>query len=504
MVVSSDVLLDGESSPSAVAEFLTNTSVPGLVVGSRRNRSDWAAQQHFDVIDPSYGSVVGTLPQGDADLAKEAADIASEAFESGSWSRMAPQERARVLRRLADRIREDEGEVLAVLESIDTGKPLHVSRVDVGVCASYFEYFAGLADKVLGTSQHLHGGDGFVFREPVGVSAQIIPFNFPMQQVARGVAPALAAGCSVVIKPSPEASLTAAVIANLAVESGVPEGVINVVTGGADIGDALISHRSVSQVTFTGSVQGGIAVTQSAANNVVPTLLELGGKSASVVMGDYTPETVEGVGRMAFYNTGQNCGAGTRLLLDSTIADRFLHDLVGWTRELTIGVALADAYLGPLISERQMKRVQGYLDLARDDGGEFLVGGTSRSPSSEQNGYFVEPAIITGLPRDSRLFFEEVFGPLLCVDVVDTLDEAIDVSNATDYGLAAYIWTKDVSEALRFARNVHAGSVAVNGHGVGAGTELPTGGVKHSGWGREKGPFALENYTYVKSVTLKY
>lgn len=503
MVFSSDVLLDSESSPSSVREFLAGASVPGMVIGSRRRRSDWESRQVIDVVDPSFGAVVGTVPEGDEALVSEAAEIAAEAFASGSWSRMAPQERARILSDLADRIRQ-EGDRLAILESIDTGKPLRVSRVDVRVCASYFDYYAGLADKVLGTAQHLHGGDGLAFREPVGVSAQIIPFNFPMQQVARGVAPALAAGCSAVIKPSPEASVTAAVIANLAIDSGVPEGVINVVTGGADVGEALVSHSAVNQVTFTGSVHGGIAVTKSAASNVVPTLLELGGKSASVVLGEYTPDAVESVGRMAFYNTGQNCGAGTRLLLDRTIAERFLADLVAWTRELTIGTALEDAYLGPLISERQLERVQGYLELARQDGGNFLIGGSSPMQTSDSSGYFVEPAIVTGLPRDSRLFFEEVFGPVLCVDVVDSLEEAVGLANATEYGLAAYVWTQDISEALRFARDVHAGSIAINGHGVGAGTELPTGGVKHSGWGREKGPLALENYTYIKSVTLKY
>ncbi len=475
-----------------------------MVIGDAYAPGSWASCERFDVEDPSYGAVVTDLPLGTIGHIDQAVSAAADAYRSGVWSDMIPRERGRVLAKLAHRLADAEKERLALLESIDIGKPLRVSRVDVEVCAGYFEYYAGLADKCLGTTQRVQSdGTGLVFREPVGVSAQIIPFNFPMQQIGRGVAPALAAGCSVVIKPSPEAALTASCIARLALESGVPEGVINVVTGGADIGEALVSHPMIHQVTFTGSVAAGISVTQKAAENVVPTLLELGGKSPSVVMNDYGRDAIAGVGRMAFYNTGQNCGAGTRLLLHRDIADQFLEELVGWAQALTVGPAQEDPYLGPLISARQLEKVNAYIALAKEEGGSFLLGGESPLRGRAQNGYFVEPTIITGLPRDSRLFSEEIFGPVLCVDVFETLDEAIQISNATEYGLSAYIWTQNLSGAMEFAKRVHSGGVSING-GVGTGIELPSGGVKKSGWGREKGPSALENYTYVKSVTVKH
>lgn len=508
--------LEGESVPSASGNikapqslsgtrtFLREQAIPGMVIGSSCDVETWNKCERLEVIDPSYGAVVYELPQGNKEFVDGAVQSAASTFNRGDWSDLTPRERGRVLARLAERIRGSEKERLALLETIDIGKPLRVSRVDVDVCAGYFEYYAGLADKILGSTQRLQSdGVGLVFREPIGVSAQIIPFNFPLQQIGRGVAPALAAGCSVVIKPSPEASLTASVIARLAIEAGVPEGVVNVVTGGSDVGEALVSHPLINQVTFTGSVNGGIAVTRNAADNVVPTLLELGGKSASVVMNDYGPETAAGVGRMAFYNTGQNCGAGTRLLLQQDIAESFLTELVDWTNKITIGPGQEDEYLGPLISSKQLEKVERYLEQAKEEGGTFLTGGVEADLVKRTGGYYVQPAIITGLPRDSSLFQEEIFGPVLCVDTFDTLDEAIDLANATDYGLAAYIWTESIRDAMRFAKRVHSGGVSING-GAGTGIELPSGGVKKSGWGREKGPSALENYTYIKSVTLKH
>ncbi len=496
-------LIATPASPQQLREYVAAQDVPGMIIGAARSRADWAQTDALPVVDPSYGMEVCSLPLGTAAHVDRAVEVATESFEDGVWAGMAPRERGRILANVAFGITAAK-ERLALLESIDLGKPLQVSRADVDVSAGYFEYYAGLADKIAGTSHVLQSDAlGLVLREPYGVSAQVIPFNFPMQQIGRGVAPALAAGCSVVIKPSPEASLTASLIAQIAWEAGVPDGVINVVTGGADVGAALVSHEDVDQVTFTGSVAGGIAVAQAAARNVVPTLLELGGKSPSVVMGSFDDEVVAGVGRMAFYNTGQNCGAGTRLLLQREIADDFLDKLIAWTEDLTVGPALDNPYLGPLTSARQLAKVQSYLDLAELDGGTIQTAGRVCTTVEATDGYYMAPRIITGLPPESRLFQEEIFGPVLCVEVIDTLDEAIDRSNSTEYGLAAYIWTPNSRDALRFARQVRSGGVTVNGIGVGTGIELPSGGVQKSGWGREKGATAIENYTYVKSVTLK-
>lgn len=454
----------------------------------------------FVARDPSSNEVIAEVSEAGRDDVDAAVAAARTAFEEGPWRKMRAADRGRVLVTLAGLIRENADE-LANLESLDVGKPLVQAKMDVETCARYFEFYGGIADKLTGTTIPIatHLLD-YTVKEPIGVSGQIIPFNYPMQNTGRGAGPALAVGCTVVLKPSPESPLSPLAIARLAREAGVPAGVLNVVPGGPEAGAALAGHPGIDQVTFTGSVPTGISVAQAAAANVVPSVLELGGKSPSIVFGDANLErTVKGVMSAIFSNAGQTCSAGTRLLLeDGPGGERILQALVERTKALKIGRGLDGSDLGPLISARQRDKVEHLVKEAINEGAEVLCGGSR--PQIEGDGYFFEPTILRVQDNSASIAQTEVFGPVLTVVPFKTVDEAVAIANDTPYGLSAYVWTGDIDRALYLASNIRSGQVSVNTYDVGTGIEIPFGGYKKSGWGREKGLETLDSYTQIKNV----
>ncbi|MEP9373614.1 aldehyde dehydrogenase family protein [Mesorhizobium sp. KR1-2] len=432
---------------------------------------------------------------------------AVEAAEKGLavWRDTAPAERCRVLNRAAMLIRE-RAEYLSVLESLDSGKTLDEARGDVRSCARLFEYYAGAADKLEGRSIPLGAGlSSWTEREPVGITAQIIPWNYPTSTFARGIAPALAAGCAVVAKPAETTPFTALVLAGWLHEAGVPAGVVNVVTGlGVDAGAALVRHPSIAHVTFTGSVRTGVGVMQAAAPNVTQLTLELGGKSPLVALADSdVDKVVDGALWAIFSNAGQICSAGSRLVIDRKIHSEVLEKLVQKARALRLGHGLKGPDVGALNSEAHLGRVHAHVEAARQRGRSILTGGKPVTDPETGAGWFYEPTIIDGLPCDDPAVQEEIFGPVLAVQVVDGADEAIAAANGTEYGLVAGIYTRDISEALRLARAIDAGQVTINDYWAG-GVEVPFGGNRKSGFGREKGLEGIEAYVRTKAITIRH
>lgn len=456
--------------------------------------------EYRTIVDPATEEPLLEVAYAQADDIDRAVASARASFESGIWSRRRPSERGQILNRIAQTLRE-RAEALATIETLDVGKPYSQSLGDIEATARYFEFYAGLADKHGGRSVPLadHLID-FTLLEPIGVSGQIIPFNYPAQNTGRGGAPALAMGCSVVLKPSPDCPLNPLLIAAIASECGVPAGVLNVVPGGAEAGSALSSHPGIDQITFTGSVATGKQIAHAAAENITPSVLELGGKSPVIVFGDADFElALAGVSASIFSNAGQTCAAGTRLLLErGEGGDAFLQLLVEKARSLSIGEGIDEHDLGPLVSRKQQERVKSYLDVAAEKESVVHVGGGV----PDRRGYFVEATIVEVPSNSHRLAQEEIFGPVLTVIRFDTLSEAAEIANDTDFGLCSYVWTKDIDRALSLAKRIRAGQVNINTFSVGTGIEIPFGGYKASGWGREKGIETLASYTQTKNVCI--
>lgn len=466
---------------------------------------DSLSGQRIDVKNPSNGEVIATIPRGTKEDVDEAVQAAQKAFRSEAWRKVKPHERGDLLQAIADKLEANRDE-LAKLESLDVGKPLKQGYADVDAAIRYFRFYGGAADKLMGDTIPIEDGLlDFVVREPIGVTAHIVPWNYPIQIISRSVAAAIATGNTVVVKSAEDTPMTAMKLTEYFDELGLPKGVFNHVTGyGYEAGAALSSHPGVNHVTFTGSVQTGIAVAQAAAANVVPVTLELGGKSPNIVFADCDIEqTLEGVVRAIIQNAGQTCSAGSRLLVEASFKEEFLAKLKERFAQLTIGPGLEDKDIGPILNEKQFRRVMEFIELAKEEA-EIVAGGKQVTIEGSEGGFYIEPTIIDNVNPESRLAQEEIFGPVMTVFTFETTDEALELANSTEYGLVAGVWTKNIDKAHYLASRIDAGQVFVNNYGAGGGIQMPFGGYKKSGFGREKGFIALYNYTQVKNVAVKY
>lgn len=463
---------------------------------------DAASGKTFETLDPSTGEVICRVAEGDAADVDRAVKAARKAFESGPWPKMTAAERGRILHRLADLI-EQHQEELAALESLDNGKPYTVAlAADLPLTIKCYRYYAGWADKIHGKTIPIEGNYFCYTRhEPVGVVGQIIPWNFPLLMQAWKLGPALATGCTIVLKPAEQTPLSALRIAELAQEAGLPDGVLNVVTGfGPTAGAAISSHRDIDKVAFTGSGEVGKLVMAAAANsNLKRVSLELGGKSPNVVFADADLDAaVQGAYDGLFFNQGQCCCAGSRLFVEEKVHGEFVARLVEKARKQRVGDPFDPATTqGPQVSQEQLDRILGYVKSGRESGANLLCGGNRVG----DRGYFVEPTIFDNVKDEMTIAEEEIFGPVMSILKFKDADEVIARGNKTFYGLAAAVWTKDVSKAFRIANGLRAGTVWVNCYDV-FDAAAPFGGFKQSGIGRELGEYALSLYTEVKTVTV--
>lgn len=461
-----------------------------------------AAKGRRDVVDPATGTVVTTVAEADAADLDAAVTAARRAFDEGPWPRTPGRERARVLHRVADLIRRREDELVAV-ESLDVGKPVSLARaVDVATAAEEYEYYSAMAQSVDGSTRQIPiPSHAYTRREPLGVVAAITPFNFPLILSSSKLAPALAAGNTVVHKPAEDTPLSALLMAEILAEAGVPDGVLNVVTGsGAVVGEALLRHPGVDKIVFTGSTEVGRHAAATAGEALKSVTMELGGNAANIVFEDADLEQAIGAVIKGFvFNTGQFCMGGPRLLVHRSLHDTVLGILEGAVAGVPVGAPSDPAtVVGPMAGRRHLEKVEEYVRLARQEGGRIVVGGERLDLDG---GYYYRPTVIAGLGNDSRVVQEEVFGPVLTVQPFDTEDEAVTLANSTPYGLAAGLQTRDLARAHRVAARLQAGIVWVNDWAM-LDPAIPFGGVKQSGFGREYGPEALESYTRVKSVVI--
>ncbi|HEY4135016.1 MAG TPA: aldehyde dehydrogenase family protein [Alphaproteobacteria bacterium] len=462
--------------------------------------------ERFESFNPATGAPLVLLGRGRAADVDAAVESAAACFATKEWRRMAPADRGRLLLKVSAAIRQHEDE-LARLESSDVGKPVSQALNDVRTAARYFEYYGGMADKVLGSVIPVRWGVlDLTMHEPYGVSAQIIPWNFPISMGARGIAPSLAAGNCVVAKPAEQASLTILRLAELAFEAGLPAGAFNVVTGlGAEAGAALTENQVVRHITFTGSVATGTAVMKSAANGVRPVALELGGKSPNIVFADVDlAKASEFVARSIVVNAGQTCNACTRLIVHESAHDGLLDLVRGRFDKIRMGNPTDNPDLGPVITADQRKRIRSYLELARNDGADMSLHGAEPTDEALSGGYFQQIAVIDGLNPQHKVYQEEIFGPVLAVTSFSNVEEALALANGSEYGLVAGVWTKDVSLAMQASQRIESGQVYINGWGTGGSVEVPFGGYKKSGIGREKGEEGLLHYMQTKSISTHF
>ncbi|MCP3027902.1 aldehyde dehydrogenase family protein [Halobacillus sp. A5] len=464
-----------------------------------------AARERLDFVNPANQHVTGTIPRGKAEDVDRAVTAAQAAFETDEWRKVKPHERGYILLEIAHKIRKNNDE-LANLETMDVGKPLSQAYADVEAAARYFEFYAGAADKLMGETIPIEDGViDFTVREPIGVTAHIIPWNYPIQITSRSTAAAIATGNTVVVKTAEQTPLTAMKLAEYFHETNLPKGVFNVVTGlGQEAGARLSNHPEVNHITFTGSVSTGIKIMKAAAEHVVPVTLELGGKSPNLVFSDCDEqEALNGVIRAIIQNAGQTCSAGSRLLIEDSYKERFLSLLKARFEELTVGPGKEDCDIGPILSKEQYEKIVSYIEEGRKQG-EIVTGGERMQVEGCEEGYYLQPTIIDQLPHDSTVAQEEIFGPVLAVFSFQSENEAVQLANDTDYGLVTGIWTSDIGKAHRLADQIQSGQVFVNNYGAGGGIQMPFGGYKRSGFGREKGFEALKNYTQLKNVAIKY
>ncbi len=466
-----------------------------------------ASGETLPVIDPASGEVFCRVPAGDAADIDRAVAAARHAFEAGEWSRMRPVDRERLLLKLADLV-EAHAQELAELEAIDNGKPVTMARhVDVALSVDFLRYMAGWATKIEGSTMDVsvplvreREFFGFTRREPVGVVGAIIPWNFPLLMAAWKLGPALAAGCTMVLKPAEETPLSALRLAELVLEAGYPAGVLNVVTGlGHTAGAALASHKGIEKVAFTGSTEVGKLVGKAALDNMTRVSLELGGKSPVIVLDDADPaQAAAGAAQAIFFNQGQVCTAGSRLFVHRSRFDAVVEQLAGIADGMKIGPGIdPSTQIGPLVSNIQRQRVMGYIESGLGEGARAAAGGSAGAGA----GYFVKPTVLVDARDDMRVVREEIFGPVVVAMPYEDLDEVARRANDTPYGLAASIWSNDLSRVHRLIPKIKAGTVWVNCHNI-LDNAMPFGGYKQSGIGREMGRAVLDMYTESKSVVM--
>jgi aldehyde dehydrogenase (NAD+) len=489
------------STLSSPSENQVAISATKLLINNR-----WVNSQSgktFATINPATGDEICQVAEADAADVELAVKAARAAFEQGPWRKTSGPERARLLNRLADLIEKNADE-LARLESLDNGKPLAAAKsFDVAATIGCYRYFAGWADKVMGKTIPVEGPFFCYTRhEPIGVCGQIIPWNFPMVMQAWKLAPALATGNTTVLKPAEQTPLSALRIGELILEAGFPQGVVNILPGfGPTAGAAIAHHMDIDKVAFTGSTEVGHLILQAAGqSNLKRVSLELGGKSPNIVFADADmDQAIEGSHMALFFNQGQVCCAGSRVFVEDKIYDQFVEQSTTRAQKSTLGDPFdASTDQGPQVDQTQLDRVLGYIESGKRDGAKLNCGGGRVG----DRGYFVEPTVFSDVQDDMKIAREEIFGPVMSIIRFNNLDEVIERANRTTYGLAAGVWTRDVSKALAIANNVRAGTVWVNCYNV-VDTAAPFGGFKQSGIGRELGEYGLQQYTEVKTVTVK-
>ena len=459
----------------------------------------------FSTVNPATGEVLTEVVEASRDDVDRAVQAARRAFEDrgGAWRKMSASERGRLIWRLADVVERNIDE-LAELETLDNGKPIFESRnVDMPMVVDVLRYYAGLATKIHGeTVNTLEAAFTYTLREPVGVVGLIIPWNFPLLLASWKLGPALACGCTVVLKPAEQTPLTTLRLGELAIEAGVPAGVLNIVTGGPETGRAMVAHPGIDKIAFTGSTAVGKEIMRGAAETLKRVTLELGGKSPNIVFADSEIDNaVKGAINGIFYGKGEVCNAGSRLFVESKVHDELLEKVVGRAKKMQPADPLdPKTRLGAIVSQEQMRTVLDYIDTGKKEGAKLVAGG-NRASVDGGKGFFLEPTIFGGVNNDMKIAQEEIFGPVLSVLTFDDVDQVVDLANRNPYGLAAAVWTRDVKKAHSVSRRLKAGTVWINTYGL-MDAALPFGGYKSSGFGRELGMHAIEHYTELKTVWL--
>ena len=459
------------------------------------------SNNYLPLLNPSSGKEICRIARcsdQDVNLAVSAARHSLD----GEWGQFTALERGRILQKIGSLVK-DKIDLLSKIESIDVGKPLSQSKADAIALARYLEFYSGAADKIHGeTIPYQNGYTVYTLKEPHGVTAHIIPWNYPMQIIGRSVIGALTMGNAVVLKPSEDACLTALAFADICREANLPKGALNVITGyGSETGEILSKHSGINHISFTGSVQVGTKIQKNAAENIVPVTLELGGKSPQIVFSDANiSQAIPFLMKAGLQNAGQTCSASSRILIQKSIYTKVEKALAAQYKNLTIGPAIQDFDLGPLISKKQVSMVQKYLNLGLD----LKKIAELKLNDKHENGSFISPTLFGMVDPSHALAQEEIFGPIQVLIPFDDEEEAIKIANGTKFGLVAGIWTNDGSRQLRMAKKIKAGQVFINNYGAGGGVELPFGGTGHSGYGREKGFEALNSFSTIKTIAINH